>query len=344
MPATFFSRAKNVFNEARAKAGGDDHFISVGGDRIKLSFAGTSLRSMIVPALKHLMIEPISSPDMTVFFWDSGSTGTTMAKPTWSWDAYGRKGEIEGFNDDRFQTVFQHGVNALHMLDREERQALYWVKFADQLPYWEKSFPMRTLIHWWFRFRPLQPMHAAAVGNQTGGVLLAGQSGSGKSTTALTCLENGMLYAGDDYVLAQVEPQPYVYSLYNTVKLEADNLARFPHLSSAVSNPERLGDEKAMIFLSEMASCQLSRGFPLKAIFIPRITGRRTTELKPASPIAALKALAPTTVFHLPSAGQEAFFKMRDLTKKLPAYFLDLGTELVQIPKVISSFLDGGAK
>ena len=36
------------------------------------------------------------------------------------------------------------------------------------------------------------------------GVLIAGKSGSGKSTSTLACLTSGLLYAGDDYVLVDI--------------------------------------------------------------------------------------------------------------------------------------------
>ena len=103
------------------------------------------------------------------------------------------------------------------------------------------------------RCRPFTPVRWATA---SGGVLIAGKSGSGKSTTTLACLTSGLLYAGDDYVLADVAAEPYVHSLYSTAKLVPDNCDRFPQLRPLVSNPDKLDEQKALIYLREALSRQ----------------------------------------------------------------------------------------
>ena len=83
---------------------------------------------------------------------------------------------------------------------------------------------------------------------QHGGVLLAGKGGSGKSTTALTCLNSELQYVSDDYCVVVAQPSPFAYNLYCTAKVRADNTHRVPHLMPTVSNGNRLGDEKALFF------------------------------------------------------------------------------------------------
>jgi len=82
------------------------------------------------------------------------------------------------------------------------------------------------------------------------------------------------------------------------------------------------------------------QSFPLKAIFLPTVSGKRDTSLKPASAISALKALAPSTLFQLSGAGKTEFENMTKLVKKMPCYTLSLGTDLEQIPRTIVNFLD----
>jgi hypothetical protein len=45
---------------------------------------------------------------------------------------------------------------------------------------------------------------------------VAGKGGSGKSTTALACLDSPLVYASDHYCSLTNEPAPYVYSLYDS--------------------------------------------------------------------------------------------------------------------------------
>ena len=82
------------------------------------------------------------------------------------------------------------------MWDRHSRRALYWVRRASDLPFWEIASPFRILFHWWAQSWGGQVAHAAAVGVNGRGVLLAGKSGSGKSTAALACLRQGMDFRG----------------------------------------------------------------------------------------------------------------------------------------------------
>jgi hypothetical protein len=79
--------------------------------------------------------------------------------------------------------------------------------------------------------------------------------------------------------------------------------------------------------------------FPVCAILIPRLTGRLGTALTPASPAAALKALAPSTLFQLAGAGPAAFQNLAGLIRQIPCYHLEAGTDVSRIPGVIASLL-----
>jgi len=52
-----------------------------------------------------------------------------------------------------------------------------------------------------------------------------------------------------------------------------------------------------------------------------------------------LAELAPTTTFQLRSASEVAFKKLSQLVRKVPAFTLELGTDMAQIPQVIHDFL-----
>jgi hypothetical protein len=122
--------------------------------------------------------------------------------------------------------------------------------------------------------RGLQLVHAAAVGNSNGGVLIGGKGGSGKSTTALTCLESKLNYIGDDYTLLGLDSgRPVVHSLYNSAKLNSDHVQRFPTLLPKVSNPDRLADEKALLFVNEHYPAKVATQLPVRAVLLPRVTG-----------------------------------------------------------------------
>ena len=340
-PSQFVETARQCFEQAAKAAGGvRERSFQVGERSVLLRFAGDRLVPLMVRALAHLE-EPLARlPDLTVCSFDSESTGTPMAPPPWSREQYTNLGEIDGYNNGQVHVTYTPGVDILHCLDRERGLAVYWTPTFRLIPWWEQSFPLRSILNWWLQDQPFQPAHAAAVGRPSGGVLITGPSGTGKSTSTLACLGSELQYAGDDYVLIRTDPSPFVFSLYSTAKLEADNLQRFPHLAPLISNAERLDREKALIFLHEHHPRKLIGGFPIRALVIPKVTGRRDSAMESISPAAALLALAPTTTKHLLGTRRQTVAKLMRLVKTVPSYRLLAGTDLAQIPEAISNLLD----
>ncbi|HEY7616582.1 MAG TPA: hypothetical protein VH744_07255, partial [Terriglobales bacterium] len=300
-----------------------------------LRFAGKALLPALAPGFEHLAIDTDGQPDLTVCIWDAQSTGVSLPRPAWSGRVYGPRGDVQGFNNERINTSYCFGAAALSMYDAHRRQAIYCTRDASQLPSWEKGSPLRTILHWGLRTHNLQLCHGAALGRPEGGVLLAGKGGSGKSTTALRCLQSQLLYAGDDYCVVQTEPNPYVHSLYNTAKVNADNVNRVSFLRSAITNWGRLDTQKALMFLQQHYPEKLSEGFPIRAVLIPRVTGRVSTGVTPARCDDALAALALSTIRQLPGADNWSMQMIRSVTDRVPCYYLELGTDLDQIPGVI---------
>jgi hypothetical protein len=346
----YFEAIYRGFERAIVAAGGPvDRFFDIGGFSVRMRFAGPALMGQLTPALEHLEIEAEANPALTLCAWDSVCTGTKLPLMvssllrlvTLAWyDQLNTRFEIKEYNDDRIRTTFHLGPNILSALDIERNLAVYWLENAHELPYYERGSPFRTILNWWTATRGRQYVHAAAIGTASGGVVLAGKGGVGKSTTALACLESGLLYASDDYCLVATEPMPYVYSLYNTVKLDGeDDIERFPHVQPMVSNIDRAKDEKLMVFLQRHYPERMARGFPIRAVLLPRITGGAGTRLQPATAGAALSALAPSTVLQLPGTGQSALRFMSQLVKQVPCYILELGLDLSAIPAVILDLL-----
>ena len=342
--ARHFMVVQAAFDNAAQAAGLSERFYDLGGYSVRLCFAGPALIPSLTPALAHRETGHAETPDLTVCLWDTASTGTLMPPPAWGGDAYGARGEIIGFNDDRNQTNFQLDgpalrVTAVNLLDHQSDTAIYWIPDAKDFPYHERSAPLRTILNWWMSRRRRQLIHAGAVGTAQGGVLLAGKGGSGKSTAALACLQSKLLYASDDYLLLGHDQLPFAHSLYSSAKLNGDQIHRLPHLWSTVSNKEGLAEEKAILFLNDYCPEKLTAGFPIRAILLPRVTGLAETGLKRASGATSLTALAPSSIFQLPGAGAQALEQLACLVRNVPSYLLELGTDIERIPAVISKLL-----
>ena len=333
----YFESVYDLFKSSQQATGPVERSYLIGGYRIRLSFAGTALLSL-TRAVEHLATNDHSSPDLTVCLWDSDSTGQRMIARPWQEDDFLARGVIQGYNTERIYTAFQHGSGAVSILDTERNTAVFWAPDS-RLPYWEYGSPLRSILHWWLLNRGLQLVHAAAVGNSNGGVLIGGKGGSGKSTTALSCLQSDLSYVGDDYTLLGMDPGPVVHSLYNSAKLNSDHVQRFPSLLPKIANPERLADEKALLFVQENDPAKVATRLPVRAILLPRVTGLPETRLKRVSVAMTLAALAPSTIFQLPRAGNEAFKFLATFARQLPCFSLEAGTDLSTIPPVIERLL-----
>jgi hypothetical protein len=343
-PAAHFMLVQAAFANAEQSTGLIERFYDLGGYSIRLCFAGAALIPHLTPALAHRATSPTKAPDLTICLWDTASTGSAMPPPAWGGDAYGARGEIIGFNDDRNQTNFQLDgpglrVAAANLLDHRWDTALYWIPDATEFPFHERSAPLRMILNWWMSRRGRQVIHAGAVGTAQGGVLLAGKGGSGKSTVALACLQSKFLYASDDYLLLSGDPSPFAHSLYSSAKLHGDQIHRLPHLLTVVSNKERPAEEKAVLFLNDYCPQKLTAGFPIRAILLPRVTGLKETRFKRAYGAASLTALAPSTIFQTAGAGAPALQQLAWLVRQVPSYVLEIGTDIPRIPAVVKQLL-----
>lgn len=326
-----------------------EQFYEIAGEVVRLRFAGDSLVAPLTRAIAHLETSPYERPALSVDLWDSASTGIDISsliefviEMVWRvpFDALSARQEVRGLHSDRVHTTYELGSRVLTMFDTQEREAVYWVRDAADLPYYERGAPLRTLLNWWLAQRGLHCVHAGAVGTEHGAVLLTGKGGSGKSTTALACLDSELRYAADDYCMISTGRDPHVHSLYNTGKLNgASDLERQPRFAPWVVNPERMGDEKLLIFLHEHVPDRLLVSAPLRAIVLPQVTERTTPTLEPVSAGVALRALAPTTMFQLPGAAGKAMLTMASLVKSLPCYRLQLGTDIAAGPAHLAELL-----
>ncbi|HMF82915.1 MAG TPA: hypothetical protein VKI01_06540 [Acidimicrobiia bacterium] len=223
----------------------------------------------------------------------------------------------------------------LSVIDRTRQTALHYFPDPSDVPWYQRATPLKDIVQAWTRSNELQLIHAGAVGNHDGGVLIAGVAGSGKSTTSLACLHGGLAFAGDDYVLVDVE-RAFVHSLYSSAKLEWDNLDQHPDLFQPANSR---ADAKALAFLARDAPERIAGGYPLRALLLPTITGREETRAVPTTAARALLGLAPSTMLQMPGNDQASLGAMTRLVRRIPAFRLELGTDLTAIPGVVEAVL-----
>ncbi len=333
-------RAAEAAGEA---AGGfEERRYRIAGRVVALRFAGPALVPALTPALEHARTGDAGPAGLTVRIWDSESTGTSVPPPPWGPDDYREHGVIRGWFDEDVQVTWQWITNALSVLRPRRGEGLHWTASADVYPYFDRAAPLRKLLHLWFAHEGLQLTHAAALGGPDGCVLLAGNAGAGKSSAALACLGTDVGLLADDYCV--LEPGTggsgvTVHSLYSSAKANPDTLERLALDGGLVDNPVREPGDKAVMFLHRHFPEQLVERAPLRAVLVPAVSGAERTRVVPASPAAAMAALAPSTMLQLPGTGGSTLRILGEAARSVPCFRLEAGTDPAGVPAAIAELL-----
>jgi len=339
---TFFDAVHGRFEDACEKTaeGLIEQYFTIGGYTLCLKYCGSALIDHVSPPLEHGRRSVCDNPDLTICLWDSASSNTEMVAPPWATKEFEHQGEIKEFNNDRIATLFQPGEDTLNLLDFSRNLGVFWRRDAINVPYYLTGAPLRSILHWWMSNNGRQFIHGAAVGKDSGGVLLIGKGGSGKSTAAISCLNSDLSYVGDDYCLMSLDPDPHAYCLYNSAKLNFDHFRRFPHLTPYLHNKHPSEEDKGLVVLQRHMPEKLISGFKIKAVLLPQVLGNTQSRIYKTSAASALAALAPSTMFQLTRNRELSFRRITQLVKSVPAFVLESGTDIESIPREIESLLE----
>ncbi len=185
-----------------------------------------------------------------------------------------------------------------------------------------------------------QLVHAAASKTTTGceNPDGPGHEGSGKSSTSLACLLAGMDFLGDDYLAVALDPQPRVYRLYSTAKLDRESLDLYPELR-ACGIVLREHFSKAVLYLEDEFAEQLKESLPLQLVLRPSIAAQPETAFAPIKAREIESAFSFETLLHLPHAGAHTVAFLDRLAREVPRAAILLGRDRPRIPAVIQESL-----
>lgn len=313
----FYQASLAALEQARA------HRVTLGGLPFSFEFSGPALERALLPALSHWPTCHEDAP-IRVLMWE----GAGAPPPPADWFVPAPRGEISGWSEEESASSIRACQNldarSACLWNSRERIAIYWCASADNLPVYEQAAPLRNLWQWIFSAQGGQLCHGAVVGLRGKGILLAGKGGSGKSTTALTCLARGWDYVGDDYVLLMPGSPTVAHALFGTAKMSAPMEGDW---ARQVDDPV---SGKRVYWLRS----GLTASLPLSRIVLPQVA--RVTRSLPCSRMEALRAVAPSSLFQLAGASALSWRRIQSLTGNLPASRLELGPDPEQIVDSLS--------
>lgn len=338
-------QAIDRFRQAAAGCGGPIiRRFRIGGKGVELHFASEPLLELLTPPLSHLAVTDSDDRPFVVRLWDTASTGVKPPAPVWTLDQYGPRGDLRCGLRHQLHASYSVDAGMLSLFDAGTGHAVCWVRDPERIPAWDLAAPLRPIFAWWASATKGQLTHGAAVGDRGFAVLLTAMGGSGKSTTALACLDSGLSYLGDDYVMLRSGEPPMVCSLYNTAKLAPDHLRQtLPHLGGLVLPETSTIQDKVTIQIKDSHPSQLVSMLPLCAVLITEVASNGRTVLGPASRSEVLRAMAPTTIFQLPGAGAVEFGRMAEIIRQVSCHRLLVGTDIGASVAAIRSVIDSCA-
>ena len=304
--------------------------LRLGGLPVRVEIAGPRLAERLLRPWLHLLGDEETPPSFRIQAWSEEETGVAIPEFPFEPKPYSADGRI----------AYRNQTNGRALADRGERLILAGFDAASHLTYSDIAKPFRSLLIPMLHDAGRQLIHGGVVARAVDapGLLLAGRSGSGKSTVAVAALAGGLAFLGDDHVaLSQEGGRFMAHSLYATCGLAADHLKAFPSLPGEIVAPPDRG--KRVLLLAPGESDRLARSVAIGAIVIPTIVPGAGARAVPASRGEALRALIPGSISpRLPAAEQARnwqFAGVGDLAASLPAFHLEMGSDLGTIPAAL---------
>lgn len=258
----------------------------------------------------------------------------------------GPRGEVLALADTPLRMVWEEAAGQVLAWDRESGAALMLTSEAPNG--YEVVSPTRFLVHWATAAAGGVLMHGATVGLERRpgraprGLLLLGEAGYGKSTSALACLQHGWVTCGDDAVAVFPDDLGWrACAIYAAVKtkldrgsdgaMDADQTERQPGLPA--STPADLaiaGDvvtwtidgRKRAHHLTATDAQLLAPAMRLDGLVLLDPAADPDDPVVPVSASAARTLAAPSTTLPMPFERLTALTRIGSLASELPAFVL----------------------
>ncbi len=326
-PAEWIAALRDAAAAARAKAGEASLSVAVGSHAIRIRVAPEGLRELLRP----LAGVGGSIPDgPTIELWEVAACEVRGPRLPPEAQEAGRRGAIPWLSSPSTAAVWQEPGPMLMAWDAEQRTVCGWIADSATLPAWERAAPLRVAFNWALRGSRRTLAHAAAVGMAGGGpgLLIGGASGSGKSTTALSWLLADGDFAGDDYVLVDLDGPggPIAAPIYATAKADPAALRLLPELAAAATGAEDDLAGKSILDVRDLRPEQPRGPIPIAAIVVPRVAQRTRPAVTQVTGAAALRSVAPSSLLQLPeeSGGLSV---LAALAREVPCYEIELARD-----------------
>ena len=267
--------------------------------------------------------------------------------------------ELTDSEDKEFKhrCIFFNNGNCLILMGPSQQTVGYFYEQPWQV-YIEVPKHQKAEFTYFFTFEPLLltilkrlnifVWHSAAVTKNGKAVLLAGASGSGKTTTALSLIRNGYQILSDDTVfLAKNGTGAFVLGREKNLFVTSKTISFFPELKILKSTPNyKKGDLwKKKLSVNRLYSKSNALKTKVKLVLFPKITRNEKTTLKRLEPQQVIfQCLRQKPKEHPASVKDgislEQQFKLYStIAESAKCYSLNLGKNVSEIYPMVNKLL-----
>jgi hypothetical protein len=301
------------------------------GHTARVRIAGPGLAADVDKSLCYVRAEAEATPELTIDVWDDAEVGPLGLLP-WPEDA-DYHGLISVTEDARY--VLNQRPSSVLLLDRDENHIVGCVRGRNALFQDERARPFHRLVSIWLDDLGIQIIHAGLVAQDGKGLLFAGKSGAGKTTSTIACFLGGLTYLSDDCVAleSKAEGGLVAHTFYATFM--HDSMELFPSLVPIAHPPNHSFEAKDTVFLQDHETERFGHQVDIAAVVVPKLFDRADTTYRRASTMDAMLALAPSSLWILPASAKHALAKLDEVVTTVPAYWLELGRDIDQTAETV---------
>jgi hypothetical protein len=163
---------------------------------------------------------------------------------------------------------------------------------------------------------------------------MAGESGSGKSTTALSLIHAGWDWLADDVVLLEPGKAPRLHGLARGFAFHPELAQRLPGLTGEAMA------EKQFAMIGGLFPARRANPSPPAALLFPQVTGAATSRMERLSSAETLAALLPASGGGLlTGCAQAQMAALGDLVSAVPGHRLHAGRDIFGNGKALEMLL-----
>lgn len=312
------------------------------GFNVRIRCIGSKLSRMHERVFTHLKLEDVKTSeknfDLTIDLWDQKETNISCPVDLISEESEKLR-TVTASVDSRI--VADQDKDTSLFFDRKDKRIIASFLSADKMNNYDLSKPFNRLLALWYRDMNVEVIHSSMISKNGKGVLFLGEGGSGKTTSALSCLTDGFDYLGDDHIgVVEINHTFTGYSLYASALIYENHFKQFPQLQKFELQKNIQRDEKSIIYFSNGYLNKIDNCAKIAVLLLPKVVDSKHTAFRKAKKSETLLATAPSSLRLQISPNKKAFDTISHLVDITPSYCIEVGKDLDEIPKCVNEIIN----